>query len=354
MRSLLLLAFLVASPVILVAAHAEEPPTITIGVRIDAPPFAWHDAENDSYLGFLVDLCVDAVARAGFPAILEPITPQDRQEFFLGQMPEIDLLCDPTTISLARMRDFAALPVELGLEFTQIVFVANGAYLEHRGANDWDPAWTEGTLDRSGCAAPELRPESGAQETDAPQGGAQEGEAALLGAGFVRGTTGAEVLAESLRTKAIARHEKNAICPVEFATHRDAGRAFCDGHLRYYFGDQDILRSVVDAYRAGPLGCAFDGKIAPRPLSYEPYAFVVTARTPGFRQAFSRALYEVFHHETATARFHGNFRGHAMSSFLETLFRLNKIPAGISLQSENDAPRSARVASGHDALGPAD
>ncbi|WP_210526909.1 transporter substrate-binding domain-containing protein [Rubellimicrobium arenae] len=320
-----------------------------MGVRIDTPPFAWRDEANDSYLGFLVDLCVDAVTRAGYPATQTPITPAAREAFFRGEGPDLDLLCDPTTISLARMRDFAALPEERGLEFTQIVFVANGAVLEQSAATAWDDSWQDGSLNVDGC----VRPEPASDQED-PAGDVTPGSDPLppggdpapkrFGAGFVRGTTGGEVLAAALRAGAVKVSAET--CPVEFPTHWDAGRAFCEGHLSFYFGDQDILRSVIEIYRDGPRGCKFEGAIAPRPLSYEPYAFVVSGKTRGFRQAFVRALYEVFHHDTVTGRFHGNFEGQAMSRFLETLFRINQIPAGVPLSPDDQAPDAATVASG--------
>jgi ABC-type amino acid transport substrate-binding protein len=303
------------------AAAAADKSTIVMGVRIDAPPFAWRDDLNDSYLGYLVDICVDAAARANYPVVQVPIDATQRLTFFRGKRPDIDLLCDPTTITLGRMGDFAALDAKLGLEFTPIVFVANGGYVEN-------PVAAATPASGGGCVAgPAAATQAKAKPSEVVGTTELPSDAGDVAAGFVTGTTGQQVLADAIRRRALKLDAAKAVCPVEFRTHWDAARAFCAGKLRYYFGDQDILRSVIAMIRSSET-CDVAADLPPRPLSYEPYALVVTARTPGFRQDFVKALYEVFHHRTAAARFATNFPGRAMSPPLEALFSINQIPQG--------------------------
>jgi ABC-type amino acid transport substrate-binding protein len=292
------------------AAQAEPDRGIVMAVRADAPPFAWRDPATGILRGFLYDLCVAAVVRTDFfIASMRAVLPEERDAIFEGRDASVDLLCDPTTISLARLRAFAA----RGLEFSPIVFVANGSYV----ANPDRAAGARAVpLDDGAC----LRDPGAAEPTEG---------AALrrVAAGFVRGTTGEATLRATIRDGALRLAPGEVACPVVMESHWDAARAFCDGALGYYFGDEDILRSALALARADDAGCAL-AAAAPNPLSYEPYAFVLSDRTPGFRVAFEIALYEVFLTGKAEHVFAEHFPGRSMSAFLETLFRINRIPPG--------------------------
>lgn len=303
------------------AGPALTEPVIRMGVRVDARPFAWQDAANQSYLGFLVDICTDAVTRAKYPFEQVPINPADRIEVLEGRRSDLDLLCDPTTVSLKRLDDFAAMSGPEAPSFSPIVFVANGTFATNRAEHSG-----EMDADAGACQInPSVPVANDDDETGAPPS---------LAAGYVIGASIEPVLRDAIASGMPGLAAGQTVCAVPQDTHVDAARAFCEGRLRFYFGDIDIIRESVaaEAERSGK-SCAFDP--APVPLTYEPYAFVVTGRTPGFRAHFLKGLYEVFHHGTVEDRFRGHFEGFEMSPFLETLFRINRVPSG--------QPASAKV-----------
>lgn len=298
---------------------------VRMGVRVDAKPFAWQDPASGSFLGFLVDLCTDAATRAGYPFEQVPITAVERIEVLKGARPDIDVLCDPTTITLGRMRAFAALEPPGSVAFSPIVFVANGTYMtrtDRKGAS-------ETPEDPVACLAP---PASSVADASAatPAAGAAVEAAPLkyLRAGYVVGTTIGPVIASAIRAKGLLLAPNERVCPVEMPDHVTGVAAFCGGDLDYYFGDADIIEAYVADARSQGLPCEVEAR--PRPISYEPYALVIGGRKPEFRDAFVTALYEVFHHGTADDRFEGHFEGRRMAPFLETLFRINRIPAGVA------------------------
>ena len=77
---------------------------------------------------------------------------------------------------------------------------------------------------------------------------------------------------------------------------------------------------------------------------YEPYAFVISSRThPGLPEKVDLALYSMFQDGTIERLFAGHFPDTKMSDFLNTLFRINSIPAGTALANDApDNPASAR------------
>ena len=306
----ILLASLVAA-----AAWAEEPrqilekPSIVIGVRIDTPPFSWQDA-NGGYLGFLVNLCFEAAARAEYPiARTVAVDAARRREILRGEGEPVDVLCDPTTMTIGRIAD---LRERTELEFSPIIFVANGSYVERTE----DTAGRLTAVDAANC----VPQQTGERTEPAP-------EPVWLAAGFVLGTTGEQVVRDAIRARALELGPGEAVCPVEMPTHWAAAKAFCAGDLHYYFGDQDILRSVLAMTALEQSDCPTTPDALP--LSYEPYALALSNRLPGFRQDFVMALYELLHHDPAEGRFARSFEGRAMSPFLRTLFRINRLPRGV-------------------------
>ena len=161
---------------------------VLMGVRVDAKPFAWQDPASGSFLGFLVDLCTDAVTRAGYPFEQVPITAAERIEVLKGDRGDIDVLCDPTTITLSRMRAFAGLKPPGSVAFSPIVFVANGTYMTRtdlKGVREEAPG-----DDPEACLAPPVS-EVDKASAATPAAGAAVKAASLkfLRAGYVVGTT---------------------------------------------------------------------------------------------------------------------------------------------------------------------
>ena len=301
---------------------APEKEIIRIGVRVDTRPFAWQDPETGGFRGFLADLCTAAVTRAGFPFRLEPVDATERMRFLEQRDNTYDLLCDPTTISLERLKSFAREPFPDRLRFSPIVFVANGVWV--RNPDDKITplaAPPEGT----GCVPKLNTPEPGPEGNTAPRD--------YLTAGFVVGTTAEALLNRLLRENALPVTDRQFICPVAQSSHVDGIMAFCNGTLAFYFGDLDIVReTAADLVSRGIVAsCEFDH--APTPIDYEPHALIVTDRTEGFRPLFVAALYAVFADRISTSStaehfFDRYFENLERSPFLDALFRINSLPPG--------------------------
>lgn len=112
MRPLLakfVVAALVPAHVLSYTARAEtlDSGEIRIGVREDARPFIWRDQDTKGYLGFFWDICTEAVQRAGYHFSEEGVDAKKRAAFLKTGDGDYDLLCDPTTITLKRMQNFA-------------------------------------------------------------------------------------------------------------------------------------------------------------------------------------------------------------------------------------------------------
>lgn len=293
---------------------AEPPPKpmVTVGVRIDAPPFAWQ-TDDGGYSGFLYNLCVDATVRAGYPMKTVPINVSDRSNFLEGRRNDLDLLCDPITITLGRLEVLRALAAPQP-EFSPIIFVANGSYMTNLDAE-------AGRL--TAAEAQTLECLAGPEE-QAPKD--PVAEIVYLAAGFVGETTAKNTLRTALRPGRLELNANERLCLIERKTHWEAAEDYCQGKLRYYFGDEDIMRSAVRIRAERGSGCP--EALVSLPLSYEPYGLVISGRQPGFRQDFVMALYELFHFEPAEGRFQRSFQGQKMSPYLEMLFRILAIPAG--------------------------
>jgi hypothetical protein len=374
----------------------EDWPTVKIGVRIDARPFAWREdrpeqpegdsagtgAEGDAdatgyhsiYRGFLVKLCTHAVRDAGFRFELVDVSAEERKGFLEllkpkgegtaasetddgetpeagaganGQALEIDLLCDPTTISLSRM--YLMQDSEAWI-FSPIVFVSNSSFVE----------WTAPLGRASPIPGTDSQHTGSTNPGTAPPdcgGGAPVDGMPQPFAGYVTGTTALDALRAAQDLGVIA--EDVRAC--EFTNHRDGMEAICRGGIRYYFGDVDIIssyqrlfdppeKSSTDRVR---LRC--DLTYNRNFLTYEPYAFLV-GKGPegeGFRHKFVRELYRLFSDGTVEREYDVAFENRSKSAALSMLFLINGVPFGPSLRPEVSAPAETGVESETPATVPA-
>jgi hypothetical protein len=335
-------------------ALAETPGVVTIGVRQDARPFAWQaDDSPGTFRGYLVDICTDAATRAGFRFRLVPVDATTRERILEDgafSVPAddgplaLDLLCDPTTITLARLETFAKHPETEHAVFAPIVFVANGTYVRH-GTKANQAACVVGTTDAPGApihpacwtrASPD-----GVRQVVLPDRISCSGRPAgadpaapdqyLIAASLV-GSTAEAAIDRAVRTNQLGLGANQRVCVVSVRDHRTGVRSFCRNDFHLYFGDFDIIQ----AYRAlaAQEGVACDLARTERPLSYEPYALLVPSRNAEFRAKLVAAVYEIFSDGTAASRFDAHFPGHGKSSALELLYRINSIPGLRSLQRE--------------------
>jgi ABC-type amino acid transport substrate-binding protein len=341
-----LLALLVLCAASLAGAEAAEKPTVIIGVRVDTPPFAWQDDETGAFRGYLTDLCVEAVTRAGFHFEQVAVTAAARVGVLDG-VPEVrtdetpprdvtlDLLCDPTTISLSRLQKLLQAPARPNpqapldgapqgadperLAFSPIVFVANGSYatekkfvptLERAVGNGADDA---AFLAESGASLVSCRCIVSNDQEGCPE---QNG---FLRAAYVVGTTSQHNIDLAIERDRLGVAGAK-ICRVEMPSHEAMVEALCAEKVQYSFGDIDIA-----VYFGSQMpNCQIEP--ADDPLSYEPYALLVSNQTEGFRPRFMAALYEMFSDGTVAGRFGTYFPGLAKSSALTMLFRINSIP----------------------------
>ncbi len=317
--------FLVMS--LTVPPGAAEDLEVNIGVRIDAGPFARFDRDTRNFRGYLVDLCTEATTRAGFTYHLKPVSAAQRLKILNGNLSvtaeapwKLDLLCDPTTISLQRLEDLAKDTVE-SLAFSQIVFVANSSYVERKSK-----------IERSRA---EYR------KRNKPECFPGRGTEMVYFAGFVEGATSKTIIEREARSVSDLD-----ICLVPFPAHVSAVRALCESRedklqysIDFYFGDLDIIRF----YRAQVLedNQSCELQEPKKILSYEPYAFLVSnAAHPGFRPNFIAALYEMFSDGTAAQRFASHFEGAGKSTALNLLFRINSVPGLRDGATQQPAARS--------------
>lgn len=341
------LSFILA-PVQVPAAPADAD-RVVIAVRVDARPFIWKDAGTGQYLGFLWDICTEAVQRAGYTFSETEVTAGTRAAFLNGGTGGYDLLCDPTTMTLERLTNFTTGgPSQLEglreLQFSPIVFVANASYIEDNRGRNLPVVATQPPLR---CEPP--------VETDAPESGAATAKTngrdnelpewlqklekkfrfrlQPVGKtetrkyqiwGYIAGSTSAERLERSP-----PRHKSVTICLRAFLSHAEAAAAFCKGDLNRYYGDLDIVREAVAGWnRQSGQRCTIPPRTSSAVDFYEPYAFVISSGTlPNFPERFTLSLYGMFNDGTIDRLFKGHFADAPRSPYLPTLFRLNSIPA---------------------------
>ncbi|UVC19301.1 transporter substrate-binding domain-containing protein [Mesorhizobium onobrychidis] len=381
--SLLIVAMVLLDALMPGAARADpaQKPDVVIGARIDARPFVWRNPATKAYSGFLLDICTKSVVRAGFQFTVVDVDADKRVAFLQRGEGDYDLLCDPTTINLARMETFTG-DGEVGkLSFSPIVFVANGSFVAQKpereketgktflkgtyrvdvknkafGCNDLKKKLTQGTghpadyVDAT-IEDSQLKPFLTLRRPDPI-------DTKMFAAyGYVRGSTIGEQVQElakrsgedglkiceddyashDLATDASCKgHLK--ICADDYASHDLAAEAFCKGRLARYFGDLDIITASLATYeKRHNVRCEAAAAPASAGTTYEPYALVAsTRRFPDFPERLAYALYGMFQDGTIEGLFNGHFPGVQKSDHLKTLFAINSIPTGAAAISASE------------------
>ena len=130
---------------------------------------------------------------------------------------------------------------------------------------------------------------------DAPNG-------RILGAriGMLDGTTARKAIEIASARNIIRMNAHDTACVrSDFATHTEAVEALCDGEISYYFGDRDILVSVLAKVLA-TREAACDAEIAREFFTIEPYGLVLSDSDPAQRRALTSAIMAV-HRERISA-----------------------------------------------------
>jgi ABC-type amino acid transport substrate-binding protein len=356
------------------AAAQVQGESIKMAVRSDARPFIWKNAASGMYLGFFWDICTKAVQRAGHQIELVEINSEQRGTILRSGTPEIDLLCDPTTITLQRMQNFSAKGQAPDLDFSQIVFVANSSFVRpERGHNRLENeaalphsapesptcadifSWVEFKRNPDGAkqlhewarTAPALPKTATATDESKQAKGfwdwlqqnvsftlpeAVEDEAANQKRyqiwGYVEGTTIGDDL--EMRQSVLSQND-TTVCTRGFKSHREAASELCNGALSRYYGDVDIVRAALAEFSArNEKDCLADLSTL-LTGAYEPYAFVVSSRNVStLPEDLRLALYGMFADGTIDRIFAGHFQETQISEYLRTLFRINSIRTGLT------------------------
>ena len=331
--------------------------TVRIGVREDSRPFAWRDlrpetAEGDDpkhmiFRGFLVELCTKAAIHAEYRPELVPVTAKERRKF-LGTLdpeaasdlssdvvvvPDFDVLCDPTTVSLSRMY---RLGVDEKFVFSPILFVANSSFVRPNpialAAADAAGKWLAPAAGEEGDAGDfEFARTKEKQEWLAKHGKkldcvpGKKPDGPELTAGFVTGTTAEDAARAAIDLGRLDPAKQ--YCLYSFESHRDGMEAICRGIIGYYSGDIDIISAYETEIAAAPdKACKL---VYTRDfLIYEPYALLVGEGLDGFRPKFIRELYRLFADDTVKDAFAAYFPARRASTALTMLFQINGIPMG--------------------------
>lgn len=336
-----------------VATPAAKP-EVVVAFRVDAPPFVAVD-QSGSPTGFLWEVCERAVGHAGYQPKPVPIDAAQRTQLLLhgnfmrkdGVTVTPDLLCDPTTITIARMTNFDDVTGDApNLSFSPIVFIANGAYLQQKGVaapaigrmgkDDKDTAALCARLETE--SRQESKPNKWYQPVLLPRDPAtpeDTGGTPYVVWGYVAGST----IEASIRQAIDRVGDNQIVCERKFASHREAADAFCAGQIFRYFGDVEVIREALDEhFRRTGRKCDVDASGADGG-TYEPYALVLSSTCRReFPERFTRGLYTLFQEGTIDQIFAESFKGAEATPYLSTLFRINSIPLG----SEPDPSRKPR------------
>lgn len=276
---------------LLTLANAGAGGEVTVAFREDAAPFSV--LRDGTYQGYIAGLCEEAVIRAGY-TIAErlPISVAAREGHFGGG--GVDLVCDPTTVTLARAAR---------VDFSPIVFIANSGVLRR--------------------ASPHyLSAEEISLSDDCSVLAGRDPGRNLVGVGMVAGTTAQATFALARSQGVISDTLDYALCRFEFESHAEGIGEICDGYVSYYFGDLDILMAQV----AGQDQCR--ASRVPGFGAYEPYAIAIPSVDEGFRRAFVSAIYGLFTDGSATRIYEAAFGTDRLSDPLRLLFSINNIPRG--------------------------
>lgn len=412
---------------------AEKDTPIKMAVRTDTRPFIWKNNDSGEFLGFYWDICTEAIHRAGYQLETVEIGTAERKSILeAGRFKtrenshapsgseaadssistssnagsnetEIDFLCDPTTITLQRLKSFPLENDAPVLHFSQIVFVANSSFVKSKQGKDltkneaklpedysnptcdcilpWidhvsaasngepspqnacDNAWwpekdeetaSTGDEETTGDVLPDDKKQASFWDRfkiefqfvpSTPQQVKTEGLKDYEIWGYVEGSTIGDALNVLLNRPPKNQIGTKIICSRSYSSHTSAARAFCKGELSRYYGDLDIVQaSLADQRNQTRKECAMD----PAPSAsgrYEPYAFVISSRThPGLPEKIDLALYSMFQDGTIERLFAGHFPDTKMSDFLNTLFRINSIPAGtVFVEEKPEEPLTAQT-----------
>jgi len=254
--------------------RVRETGVFRIGYRTDAPPFSYDSAIGEP-AGYIVDLCREVAAAAkqdvGLKDLkVEYVTVTAEDRFEAVKSGRVDLLCEATTVTLARRRL---------VDFSLMTFI-DGA----------------GVMVRS----------------DGPQS-----FKALAGhkIGVHAGTTTEDALRRTLAELKVAAE----VVPV--ADHADGVKRLESGELAAYFADRAILTFLLlDEGSPQTL------RISKEYFTREPYALALARGDDDFRLLVDRTLARLYRTGAIAPIFARSFGKAKAGEILQALYAINALP----------------------------
>ena len=254
--------------------RVRESGVFKIGYRTDAPPFSYN-SEIGEPAGYVVDLCREVAAAAkqelGLPSLkVDYVTVTAEDRFDAVKAGKVDLLCEATTVTLARRQL---------VDFSLMTFI-DGASVMVR---------SDGPQSFKGLAGHKI--------------------------GVHAGTT---TEAELSKTLADLKVEAQMV-PV--TDHADGVKRLESGELAAYFADRAILASLF-ADEGSPKTL----RISKEYFSREPYALALARGDDDFRLLVDRALARLYRGGAINAIFARSFGKAKASEILQALYAINALP----------------------------
>jgi ABC-type amino acid transport substrate-binding protein len=245
-----------------------------IGYRTDAPPFSYNSAIGEP-AGYIVDLCREVAAAAkqelGLKDLkVEYVTVTAEDRFDAVKSGRVDLLCEATSVTLARRRL---------VDFSLMTFI-DGASVMVR--------------------------------SDGPQS-----FKALAGhkIGVHAGTTTEDALRRTLADLKVAAE----MVPV--ADHEEGVKRLESGEFAAYFADRAILTYLLLGE-----GASKTLRISKEYFTREPYALALARGDDDFRFLVDRTLARLYRSGAVGPIFARSFGKAKASEMLQTLYAINALP----------------------------
>ncbi len=320
-------------------AAAQDP--LRLGVRVDSAPFAYKTPDN-GYAGFVFELCTFALEAAGLAYAPQDANVSGRLDRLVGNASgprEYDILCDPTSITINRARDYV---------LSAPIFVSGGSFLRSGKADQIMLNEARETLETRPAVAPDgTRFETTSKDAmvTTPQANVPDcaglPEGAIVGArlGYVENTTGRNVIDRAWSSGAppFSLSHFQTICATPVDSHADAVEALCRGEISYHFGDRDIIDYYRREIHQTATNC--DATTDDRSFTVEPYAIVISPEldpeiarrvTAGVLRALGSGVRSESNPDQIVALpnylFAKYFPGRRMSDALRQLYTILRVP----------------------------
>ena len=281
---LLLLLILSASASSSLADNGTARTTLKLGYRIDSPPFSY--AKNNSPEGYSVSLC----EKIGMAAIKSElcthfefieVTAQDRFEKL--NTGEIDILCEATTVTLARIQRF---------DSTFYTFLSGASFMY--------PANLDVT---------------------------NEQDFSKKRIGVLKGTTTQNAMHDIIFKN--TKIQEEGIRPqdlklTEVETHRNCIELFKKNEIDIYFADRDILLAL----RRSAANTGLRLQVSKKYFTNEPYALFMRKNTDDLLYTANKTLVELYRSGEIRHIFAQHFPGFIMSRSLRDIFFFQSILDG--------------------------